>query len=160
MTERYVHVVWCDDIRQEVGNKPSLMGVYTGGLVVPGLPFTLGKLIAMIWVVTPVSQPIQRLKIKIVRDDGFILSEIPGDALGPALSIQSAENPLSHPETTSFSISITVSIAGLEIPADCKFIQVIAETESESMEGGRLWFDVNPNIFGNFFQPPLESSKV
>jgi hypothetical protein len=36
---REKHSILCDDVRSEVGNKPSYMGVYTGAMVLPELPF-------------------------------------------------------------------------------------------------------------------------
>lgn len=34
----------CDDIRPEIGNKRSFVGVYTGNIIVPALPHTFPKL--------------------------------------------------------------------------------------------------------------------
>lgn len=36
---REKHSILCDDVRSEVGNKPSYMGVYTGAMLLPELPF-------------------------------------------------------------------------------------------------------------------------
>jgi hypothetical protein len=45
MTQARGYTIFCDDIRTEVGNKPSLMGIYTGRLVVfSDFPFQLPKL--------------------------------------------------------------------------------------------------------------------
>ena len=41
----------------ELGNKPSFMGVYTGGIVVPALPTVLPKLCVYAWVVSPIESP-------------------------------------------------------------------------------------------------------
>jgi hypothetical protein len=40
----HVFTLLCDDIRQEMGGKTSLMGLYDAHVVVPQLPFTLPKL--------------------------------------------------------------------------------------------------------------------
>lgn len=34
----------CDDIRNEIGNKRSLIGVYSGSIIVPRLPYAFPKL--------------------------------------------------------------------------------------------------------------------
>jgi len=40
----YGHTIFCDDIRQEAGNKASYMGVYTGHLFIQGeFPLFLPK---------------------------------------------------------------------------------------------------------------------
>ena len=38
------YVIICDDIRQEIGNKISLIGVYSKGIFVTKFPFTFPKL--------------------------------------------------------------------------------------------------------------------
>lgn len=41
----YGHTIFCDDVRQEIGGKTSLMGIYKGTLVVQGpAPVTLPRL--------------------------------------------------------------------------------------------------------------------
>jgi hypothetical protein len=45
---RYVHAVYCDDIRQEVGGKITLVGIYTGQCLVPSIPCALPKLCAVL----------------------------------------------------------------------------------------------------------------
>ena len=42
---RHLEVIFCDDIREEVGNKISYMGVYSADLTVPVLPIVLNKLL-------------------------------------------------------------------------------------------------------------------
>lgn len=60
----YAHTIFCDDIRQEVGNKPSFMGVYTGEMHIPGpAPGALSKLCAVVWVVMPISDPARHVTI-------------------------------------------------------------------------------------------------
>ncbi|MBP7231357.1 MAG: hypothetical protein KBA28_05440 [Syntrophaceae bacterium] len=39
-----IHAVLCDDIRHEIGNKISLMGVYGKDILVPDIPYVLQKL--------------------------------------------------------------------------------------------------------------------
>jgi hypothetical protein len=50
---RYAHAVYCDDIRQEVGNKTSLIGLYSGQLSTSEFPCALPKLCIVISVSTP-----------------------------------------------------------------------------------------------------------
>lgn len=42
--EIFSYLLVCDDVRHEVGNKPSYMGVYTGDILVEKFPFTVPKL--------------------------------------------------------------------------------------------------------------------
>ncbi len=42
------YTIFCDDLRQEVGNKVSYMGVYQGMMFVPAFPVALPKLCAAV----------------------------------------------------------------------------------------------------------------
>lgn len=53
---RFAHVVYCDDIRQEIGAKTSLIGLYNGQLGVPEYPCALPKLCIVVSVSTPKEQ--------------------------------------------------------------------------------------------------------
>jgi hypothetical protein len=55
--KRTVIAQFCDDVRQEIGNKFSLMGCYGTDLYVPAFPFTLPKLCAFVHVRTPRERP-------------------------------------------------------------------------------------------------------
>jgi hypothetical protein len=46
MTDKvHGHTLFCDDIRMEIGNKASLMGIYSGGMnIAAEFPFSLPKL--------------------------------------------------------------------------------------------------------------------
>jgi hypothetical protein len=41
---RLDYVLVCDDVRLEIGHKPSAMGIFTDGVSVPGFPFVFAKL--------------------------------------------------------------------------------------------------------------------
>ena len=143
MTERYVHALWCDDIRQEVGNKPSFMGVYTGGILVPSLPTILPRLAVYIWIKTPIGQPFESLRIRISRDDEFLLIETPLEKLPD----QSAVTP--QPNRTQQVVMTGILISGVEMPADCKYFRVLVETESETLEGPKLHINVDKQRFAD-----------
>ena len=63
---RYVHATYCDDIRQEVGGKLTLVGVYNGSLLVPSFPVVLPKLCLALQVVTAVSEPLKDLTFRVL----------------------------------------------------------------------------------------------
>src|SRR4026209_733073 len=72
---RIVIAQFCDDVRQEIGNKFSLMGCYGTDLYVPSFPFTLPWLCACVPVRRPRELPLQRLTLRLVRG-GEVLSEL------------------------------------------------------------------------------------
>jgi hypothetical protein len=40
-----IHIIMCDDVRRELGNKMSLMGVYSGDIILNRLPSNLKSLV-------------------------------------------------------------------------------------------------------------------
>lgn len=73
---RHVEVIYCDDIRNEIGGKISLMGIYAGDMIVPSIPLILPKLCIVITVITESSDPFQKLSARIERgeDRAILLS--------------------------------------------------------------------------------------
>lgn len=61
---RYGYCIFCDDIRTEVGEKLSFIGVYNGVLLLPEFPFTLPKLCAHVNLVTPASDPYRSIVLQ------------------------------------------------------------------------------------------------
>ena len=79
---RTVIAQFCDDVRQEIGNKFSLMGCYGTDLYVPSFPITLPKLCVFVNARTPRENPFQQLTLRLVKG-GEVLSELvanPGEA--------------------------------------------------------------------------------
>ena len=72
-----MHALWCDDIRHEIGNKPSFMGVYTSALGVPQLPLALPKLCCWLTLTAPPELPLTELTVTINLDDGTELLRVP-----------------------------------------------------------------------------------
>jgi hypothetical protein len=90
--ERFVSVVYCDDIRNEVGNKQSLIGIYRGDLYVPSFPATLPKLCVLVTVQTLANQPFESLKFRLLKDDTLLAeAPIPLESMPKAGSIDSGD---------------------------------------------------------------------
>lgn len=74
MVRRSAHATYCDDVRQEIGNKISLIGVYTSSLIVPKLPFTLPKLCIVLNVRTSASEPFGEMKFEILKNKDVMVA--------------------------------------------------------------------------------------
>lgn len=126
---RTVIAQFCDDVRQEIGNKFSLMGCYGTDLYVPAFPITLPKLCVFVHVRTPREQPFERLTLRLVRGND-VLSEL-------------VANPekLNAGETPDYArwLSMTgiLAVSPFHAAAACR-LQVLAETESETLESGQF----------------------
>lgn len=66
---RFLATIFCDDIRQEVGGKISLIGVYNGVMYVPQFPVTLPKLWLMASLTMPRKEPPKSLTIRVTKND-------------------------------------------------------------------------------------------
>lgn len=144
MTERYVHALWCDDIRKEIGNKPSFMGAYVGGLTVPSLPTILPRLSVYVWAITKIDHPFEKAELRITRDDGFLLAQLAAGNID--------QDKFQHPkpeETTNIQLMFGINLSGIELPENCKYFSISIETESETLEGPKLWISVDPSLFAH-----------
>lgn len=61
---KQIITILCDDIRQEIGNKVSLMGIYSKELIVPNIPFTLPKICLML-IARDVQNEIRDLRVEV-----------------------------------------------------------------------------------------------
>ena len=67
--EAYAYSLFCDDIRYELRNKVSLIGIYTGELIVPSFPFFLLRLCVAVTAVFPYGAIPEQVIVRILKDD-------------------------------------------------------------------------------------------
>jgi hypothetical protein len=129
--DRFISTQFCDDIRQEVGNKLSLIGCYPGTIQVERLPAMLPKLCAMVKVYTPLERPFTRLAVRIVRGEQTLAElRFPPENLVSALDVPAA-NPW-------HMVSAGLVMAPFHVEAPCTLC-VEAETEEGILHGGLTW---------------------
>jgi len=128
---RYGHVVFCDDVRQEIGDKLTIVGTYVGELTIFGtFPAVLPKLCAVVWLNTPVFDPIKRAK--------FTLSGTPLGDIRKELDAGEIPENLPHFEgATRMDIMVTLSITPCVIN-EAGTIMVDVETEAGILTIGKL----------------------
>jgi hypothetical protein len=128
-SNRIVIAQFCDDVRQEIGNKFSLMGCYGTDLYVPSFPITLPKLCAFVHVRTPREQPFERLALRLVRGDE-VLSRLDADP-----------DKLNAGDTPDWArwLSMTgiLAVTPFHAAGPCR-LRVLAETESGTIESGQF----------------------
>lgn len=73
---RFMSTLFCDDIRQEIGNKISLMGCYQSELFVPHIPTVLPKFGVYVSVWTPIDHPFKNLSVRVLQDDETELASV------------------------------------------------------------------------------------
>jgi hypothetical protein len=134
---RYLHTIYCDDIRLEVGNKQSLMGIYSRDLLVPAFPIVLPKLCLIVTLVTPIDKPLTELTI-IVTKDNETLIEVPvtGDQLKQPQSNIIENGEKDNPERR-IAFNFTLMIAPFSVEKEC-ILRVRAITDSGELKGSGL----------------------
>lgn len=135
--ERYLHSIYCDDVRMEIGNKQSLIGVYGNDLIVPEFPYILPKLHIVVNLVTPTNNPFKNLTIKVTKDgEALINVPVSTDQLEKQQS-NLIENEDKENGFWGISINLTLMISPFSIQKECT-LRVLAETESEELKGRGL----------------------
>jgi hypothetical protein len=126
---RTVITQFCDDVRQEIGNKFSLMGCYGTDLYVPSFPITLPKLCVFVHVRTPREQPFGRLTLRLMRG-GDVLSELEANPE----KLNSGDTPA---WARWLSMTGILAVTPFQAGGPCR-LRVVAETESEALESGQF----------------------
>ena len=138
--EPYVHVTYCDDIRREIGNKKTLVGIYGTDLFVPEIPTVISKLCLVIQVVYPMDSPINRLHIRILRDEDQVgdikLNDdvLARDDATPAES-KDAEPYPGYVRRRALTAELVISPFVIERPGT---IRVVADTDRGEYRGSFL----------------------
>lgn len=125
---RHLEIIYCDDIREEVGNKVSYMGVYAGEMTVPSVPVMLPKLCLAVKVSTDLADPFQSLEVRVVKGE----DEVELLATGPV--------PLPYPPpvseieqgTARFNAQLAIVLSPFQIDEET-VIWVKAITEREEL---------------------------
>ena len=142
--ERFVTAIYCEDIRQEVGNKRSLMGIFSGTIFVNEFPVTLLKLCISIQLTSLASNPVKTLTLKVLKNDEELsVSNIDESAMSAALSASpcSDETPI---ESSRIIVGADIALLNLKLDGPTKF-KIRALTESGELKGPTLEVKLLPN---------------
>jgi len=144
---------YCDDIRHEIGYKYSMMGCYSGELILDALPSVLPKLCASVTALTPIGNPFKKLVFRAFLNDTLLLeNEIPPDQLE---SNQKTLQENAESESTRMSLKIQLTFTPLIVETDST-LRVEAETEDGVLNGSRIKLrkrtDSDPPLIQQFTQ--------
>ena len=132
---RYAHAIYCDDIRQELGSKLSLMGIYQGKMFVPSFPIVLSKLCVAVWAVTPIDRPFTKLTLRLLHGDKVVLeAPLPDEFLNTQGNLVETLDPV-NPKTLTAHTAIQLSPLPIEGPVSLK---LRIQTEQEELRAGGL----------------------
>ena len=140
MSSRHMWAVVCDDVRQEIGNKVSCMGIYGTEMLVLALPLVLPKLCVVLHARTLTSDPFERLTLRILKDDSELARvELPNDQL---TAMQARAN--SFTEEGYLQVASIIQFSPFVIEQACT-LRFRADTERETIKGGSLQIKPQPS---------------
>lgn len=128
--QRHVEVTYCDDIRQEVGNKTSMMGVYSADLVIKSFPAEIQKLCIAIQVLTSADNPFETLEIAVKKNDRKEEIEL--------ISTGTLVKPSGESYVMGLTNILTVQVLMILPPfrvTENTLLTVIVKTEKEELNG-------------------------
>ncbi len=135
--------IFCDDIRQEIGNKLSLMGIYAEEIIFPAPPPAPLHICAVVWVTSDIDDPPQQLVIRVqLQPEGTELLRI--IAGRPTMAATPPANATRMTVITIFRLPPTeITQPG--------YLEMLVDTEREKdIRAGRLLV--------RFPSPPQEDS--
>ncbi|MBL8446728.1 MAG: hypothetical protein JNJ44_04860 [Zoogloeaceae bacterium] len=126
---------FCDDIRQERGNKYSLMGCYGHELILDEIPAILPRVCAHVVVSMPISALPENLTIRArIKDD--VIGEVgvpPGDL---AAILEKLEKQGLN-DASRINLQVVMGFSPLVVPGDI-MLRILVETELGESGAGRL----------------------
>lgn len=145
---RCLFTIVCDDVRPEVGNKISMMGIYDQALIVGHFPVVIPKLCFVMKARTPADEPFQSLSFVVRRDgEALILAEMDIAQLENTREVPMIVAPdQDDPDQTDKVRQVTaiMSLAPFALEKPCR-LWFRAITESGELQGGSLAIGLAPD---------------
>jgi hypothetical protein len=118
---RFAHALFCDDIRLEVGNKVTLVGIYQGDMFLNEMPAFVPRMGVAFYVSTPIGEPISKFGFRISRGDDVIVEASPADT-----SELPRQEPLDgHDAVTRRTIAFSVPLPPMTFAEPCTLRAVV-----------------------------------
>jgi hypothetical protein len=132
-TPRVANCIFCDDIRSEVGNKVSLMGVYSADMLFPVPPPVTFRTVGIVtWIIFDVNDRPTHLTVRVLVPPARTeVLKVETDVEG--------ELPLQYErdEYSKGQFRFTNTINGIQFTEE-GFLEVMIDTERETIRAGRL----------------------
>jgi hypothetical protein len=131
----FLSTTYCDDVRQEVGGKLSLIGVYNGVMYVPQFPVTLPKLWIVATFVASKDEPPKSLKFRVFKNNEPLADlDATPEHLQQLAHAPEPAVPLPEGSRSVISTQTQVCFTPLLIDAPC-MLRVAAITENGETRG-------------------------
>ena len=147
--QRYIHTIFCEDIRPELGNKYSIMGVLGGQITIPSAPLVLPKLCAAIAISSPSKEPFFKVRLRVLQNDEVLLDTL------------LADNPREYSdqyssEETRFLATFNFMLNNVIISHDTLIKVRVSLDDGEEIKGGALKIAIDSALHASLMgTPPL-----
>jgi hypothetical protein len=134
-TRLYLHALYCDDIRHEVGGKVTYVGTYGPDMFVPEFPFVVPKLCVALFMSMPWELEARKLVAR-VSLDGDLIADFDADI--ESVVTRQLSDPCIGPDDAARQIVTTYfSVTGLQIKAPGK-IKTLVRVDDDEIRGPAL----------------------
>lgn len=137
---RFAYAIFCDDIRNEVNGKISLMGIFGNLMYLPEFPAVLPKLCAVLTASTPANRPFQSVSFKGTMDENVVF-EMALDSNQMEQMRQQSSGLIEDPK--GFEAKAMVVLSPLHLAAPTK-IKISIVADGEEIECGGLQISKAP----------------
>jgi hypothetical protein len=132
-----IFAVFCDDIRHEVGNKASLIGIYNGDLLASDLPIFMPRLGVMFQLRTPLDYELSNVTYRITSGDEVIMQVDIMVEAGPSRSRIAESRPDGQDPTSFRSVVSFLAIPPMTFTSPCT-LRAIAIANGVEYVAGKL----------------------
>lgn len=134
----FAPILWatfCDDVRQEVGNKLSFLGIYGPQLIVPSFPADLLKLCCVFSIRVPATTPPREVIFRVVMDDAVLFEH----QLSLAEQATASDQPIErgNPDVIATTISTVAQLVNLPLTRH-GLLKARAVVDGLELKGGSL----------------------
>lgn len=154
---RFVHAIFCDDIRFEVGNKVSLVGIYGTDLFLQEIPLVLPGLGIYATIASLADKPIQSLLV-IVKFEEQVLIEQQVDLKelveGHGKHVETTSPSTNNQNPTLQMLKWVMKISPFPVTS-AGILRVIAKTESEELRCPALRIGLLPKASDKAASPQV-----
>jgi hypothetical protein len=135
--EPFGYTLFCDDVRQEIGGKYSLIGIYRNDLIFEGpFPAKLSKLCLIVNYEQPANLDLLPLKLKVLLDDN--------EFVDAAIDLPNAPIERTADENKNVGLQVVMNLADVQFVQPTK-IKVRIYRDEKEIKCGTLTVSAKPS---------------
>lgn len=134
---RFATAIFCDDIRYELGNKVTLVGLYNKDLFVQEFPAHLSRLAVSLTVDTPIEEPFETLGV-IVEKGNEVVLEIPTQSVDAYVQRPKSGRVNGQDEFTRATLGMQFFLPPLPILESCT-VRVKVILDQQIITAGKIF---------------------